>query len=118
MKPEDKVQGQIQQVAATKETVREQDKIMLVLAYLGIFALIPLLTVKDSEFVKWHAKNGLVLGVGVGIAITIIGMIPFLGFISCLLFPALVVVDVMAMVKALGGERWRLPVVSDVSDKF
>ncbi len=118
MKPEDKVQGQIQQAPATKETVREQDKIMLVLSYLSLFALIPLLTVKDSELVKWHAKNGLVLGVGGLFVVGFISMIPFLNIIDCLLFPALTVIDVMAMVKALGGERWRIPVVSDIADKF
>ena len=116
MKPEEQVR--IEQVAAKKETVREQDKIMLVLAYLGILALIPLLTVKDSEFVKWHSKNGLVLGVGGGIVTSIVSMIPVIGLISCLLGLALLVVDIMAMVKALGGERWRIPVISDLADKF
>ncbi len=117
MTPQDQQQQSPIQAVAGTDTVREQDKIFLILSYLGIFALIPLLTVKDSDFVKWHAKNGLVLGVGGGIAVTIIGMIPFLGFISCLLFPALAVIDIMAMVKALGGERWRIPAVSDIADK-
>ena len=33
---------------------------MLVLAYLGLLALIPLLTEKDDKEVQWHAKHGLV----------------------------------------------------------
>jgi uncharacterized membrane protein len=61
MTPQDQQQQNIQSVGGN--SVREQDKIMLVLAYLGILALIPFLTVKDSEYVKWHAKQGLVLGV-------------------------------------------------------
>ena len=121
MKPEEQVQAQIQAVAAPKETVREQDKIHLVLAYLGILALIPLLTVKDSEYVKWHAKNGLVLGVGGGLIATIITVvIPFLGQI-CLgpvLFLGIFVIDIMAMVKALRGERWRIPFITDLSEKL
>lgn len=119
MRPEDKLQGQtIQAAGPAVDTVREQDKIQLVLAYLGILALIPMLTVKDSEFVQWHAKNGLVLGVGGGIAISIIGMLPFIGLITCLLAPALLVVDIVAMMKALKGERWRIPGVSDIAEKF
>ncbi|MHB8879462.1 MAG: DUF4870 domain-containing protein [Myxococcaceae bacterium] len=118
MNPEDQVQSTVNAVGAGTETVREQDKIQLVLAYLGILALIPMLTVKDSEFVKWHAKNGLVIGVGGGIAVSIIAAIPFVGLIACLAAPALVVLDVMAMMKALKGERWRIPVVSDLADKF
>src|SRR5438045_3923974 len=111
MKPEDQLRSEtIQPVASPTETVRDQDKIMLVLAYLGILSLVPMLTVKDSEFVKWHAKQGLVLGVGGGIALAIIGAIPLVGLLTCLLGPALLVLDIMAMVKALGGQRWRVPV--------
>ena len=120
MNPEEQLQNaSIKTVPGAAETVREQDKIMLVLAYLGIFALIPLLTVKDSEYVKWHAKNGLVLSVGGGIAITILAAIPLIQFLAvCLAAPALMVLCVMGIVKALNGVRWRIPVVSDLADKL
>jgi fumarate reductase subunit D len=123
MTPQNQQQGQIQSVGGT-DTVRDQDKIMLVLAYLGIFALIPLLTVKDSDYVKWHAKQGLVYGVGGGIAFaiasTILGFIPFLGwFISCFGGLAFLGFDLYVMfMKALKGERYRIPVVADVADKL
>ena len=117
MTPQNQQQGQIQSVGGT-DTVRDQDKIMLVLAYLGILALIPLLTVKDSDFVKWHAKQGLVLGLGGGIIATIIGMIPVVGLISCLMMPAILVLCVMGIIKAMGGQRWRIPLVADLADKF
>jgi uncharacterized membrane protein len=120
MPEEQKAQAAAQiQAVEGKTAVREQDKIMLVLAYLGILSLIPLLSVKDSDFVKWHAKHGLVLGVGGGIAASIIMVIPFVGWIvGCLLWVSLLVVDVMSMVKALNGERWRIPVVTDISEKL
>ena len=118
MKPEEKVIQAVQTVGAP-ETVREQDKIQLVLAYLGLLALVPFLTVKDSEFVKWHAKNGLVLGVGGFVVIGIVQVIPVLGqIVGCLGTVGLLVVDVMAMMKALRGERWRIPVVTDLAAKF
>lgn len=121
MTPQDQ-QGQIQSVGGGVETVRDQDKVMLVLSYFGLFSLIPLLTVKDSEYVKWHAKQGLVmLGAFIAWAIVglILGLIPFLGLaLSCLGWVGLWVVDIMAMVKALKGERWRIPVVADIADKF
>jgi fumarate reductase subunit D len=117
--PEDQLKDQsIQAAVIPGETVRDQDKIQLVLAYLGILALIPLLTVKDSSYVQWHAKQGLVLGLGGGIALSILGAIPFVGLITCLAGPALLVVDILAMVKALNGERWRIPVVADLADKL
>jgi uncharacterized membrane protein len=120
MPEEQKAQAPAQiQAVEGKTPVREQDKIMLILSYLGILSLIPLLTVKDSDFVKWHSKHGLVLGVGGGIAASIIFAIPFLGWIvGCVLWVSLLVVDIMSMVKALNGERWRIPVITDISEKL
>jgi len=119
MRPEEQLKGQtIQAVGPVTETVREQDKVQLVLAYLGILALIPLLTVKDSGYVQWHAKNGLVLGVGGAIVISILSAIPVIGILSCIAIPLLLVVDIVAMVKALGGVRWRIPGVSDLADRL
>ena len=37
--------------------------IMLVLSYLGLLALIPMLTKKEDSEIQWHSKNGLVLGI-------------------------------------------------------
>lgn len=111
-------QQNIQQVGGGGDQVRDQDKIMLVLAYLGIFSLIPLLTVKDSDYVKWHAKQGLVFGIASFVFFTILGMIPFVNLLVCLLGPASLVLMVMAIMKALQGIRWRLPVIADLADKF
>jgi uncharacterized membrane protein len=120
MKPEEQLQAQIQTAPAPADPIREEDKIMLVLAYLGPLALIPLLTVKDSAFVRWHAKNGLVLGAAALVVLLVAGFIPFLG--TCLLFPialiGFMVLTVMAIIKALRGERWRIPAISDLAEKF
>jgi uncharacterized membrane protein len=101
--------------------------IMLFLCYFGIFALIPLLTKKDDPEVQWHAKNGLALTIAffvLWIGVTIIGFI-LPGPLKLILFPAncifclaYIIADIMAMVKAFGGQRWRIPMVSDFADKM
>jgi fumarate reductase subunit D len=91
--------------------VRDQDKIMLVLAYLSIFALIPFLTVKDSEFVRFHARQGVVL-FGFSVVTT---FIPIVGCVAPFFFLG---VSIFAIVKALGGERWRMPLVADLADRL
>jgi fumarate reductase subunit D len=124
MRPEEQVRDTpIEAVVAGKETVRSEDKIMLVLSYLGIFALIPLLTVKDSAFVQWHARNGLVLGLGgaLGIAIlsALLGWIPFLGALMVfLIWAGWLGLHIVSIIKALNGVRWRIPGVSDLAEKF
>ncbi len=119
MKPENELQRPIQVATPPREAIREQDKIMLVLCYLGLLALIPLLTVKDSDFVRWHAKNGLSLAIVGFVIATVIGM---LKWVSCILGPlfsiAFITVMILAITKSLKGERWRIPGVTELSEKF
>lgn len=100
--------------------------IMLVLSYLGILALIPLLVKKDDKEVQWHAKNGLGLTVAwilLWIVIAIVehfmpGVVSCgIAVIHCVLALGFLAVIVLAIMKALKGERMRFPVISDFADK-
>lgn len=99
---------------------------MLVLAYLGIFAIIPLVSEKDDPEVQWHAKHGLVLMVAWIVLFIVLGIltfIPMLGaIIGCGLYPILslviLIVHILAIVKATKGERLLIPGVSDFVEKF
>ena len=99
--------------------------IMLVLSYLGILALIPLLVKKDDKEVQWHAKNGL----GLAVAWFVLWIVIFiverflpsvvncgLVFVHCILALGYIVVIILAIMKALKGERMRFPVISDFAD--
>lgn len=100
--------------------------VMLVLSYLGILALIPLLVEKEDSEVQWHAKHGLTLMVGwvvLSVAIAMLAAIPFVGaFLGCAVMPFLwlviLIVHIVAIVKALKGERLIVPVISDFVDKW
>ena len=100
------------------DVVREQDKLMLILSYLWLAALVPLLTVNDSESVRWHAKNGLVLSLGGFLAAGVLSYIPFLGWFAWILRLVTLVLIVASIYRALEGVRMRIPVVSDVADKL
>lgn len=100
---------------------------MIFLSYFGLFALIPLLTKKDDPDIQWHAKNGLALAVAwivVLIVLMIVGIVmpsfirlAMIG-VRCLIWLGFLIVDVMAMVKAFGGERMRIPVITDFAEKM
>ena len=94
------------------------NKVMALLSYLGILVLIPLLTAKEDKFVRFHAKQGLVLLVAV-IAVNMIGIIPFLGqpiaFVGDL---ACLVLTVMGIINVLNGEEKPLPLIGQFADKF
>ena len=108
----------------------ENRTIMIVLSYLGLLALIPLLVEKDDAEVQWHAKHGLVLTVAeivLFIAVQIVAMIlgAISGGLGCLfglLFPlialGIIVLHVVCIAKALKGERFIIPYVSEFADRF
>jgi len=109
-------------------TAPSSDKtIFLVLSYLGILCLIPLLAKKDDPEIQWHAKNGLALAVVWIVVLIVLGLTSFIlpSFIRlamiglrCLIWLGFLIVDVMAMVKAFGGERMRIPVITDFAEKM
>jgi uncharacterized membrane protein len=104
--------------------------IMIVLSYLWILALIPLLTKKDDPEVQWHAKNGLaLLGAEIvcWIVFTILGIILSkifaalscgMGLVQCAVWIGFLVVRIMCIVKGTGGQRFRIPVVTDMAEKM
>jgi uncharacterized membrane protein len=98
---------------------------MLVLSYLWILALIPLLVEKEDAEVQWHAKNGLLLFAGeivLWLALAILGMVPVVQVLGCVLVPLLwvviLVIHIIAIVKALKGDRLRIPLVSDYVEQW
>ena len=63
----------------TKEDI-DKNKVMGVLAYLGLLVLVPLLAAKDSKFARFHSNQGLVLLIAEGICSVlsaILSLIPF-----------------------------------------
>jgi uncharacterized membrane protein len=109
-------------------TAPSSDKtIFLVLSYLGILCLIPLLAKKDDPEVQWHAKNGLALFIAelIWIAIRIVFIfvrIPLLGCgmfaISCAVWIGFLVLSIMGIIKAVNGQRFRIPVLTDMAEKM
>jgi len=107
-------------------SVSPNRSVMLVLAYLWLLALIPFLVEKNDQEVQWHAKNGLVLTAAefvVWFAIWIMSVaIHFLACLGCFahlgIFIVFVVIRILCIVKAINGERFLIPVLSDYADKF
>lgn len=103
----------------------DNDKLMGVLAYLGILVLVPLLVAKDSKFAQYHAKQGITLLVA-EIALTVIywiaGLIAIVtGGIGFILFPlvgivwlGLIILAILGIVNAINGEEKPLPIVGGI----
>jgi len=85
------------------------------LAYLGILFLIPLLTLKDNAFAKFHVKQGIMLCI-LSIAIWIVGWIPFIGWLFlAVAYIYLVIMIIMGIVNSLGGKYWKMPILGGMA---
>ncbi len=104
--------------------------VMLVLAYLPPFAVIPLLVEKDDPDLQWHARHGIVLMVaemlillgifaialvaglltaGIGCGLLVLVPVPMLLFL---------VLHIVIVVRAFAGRRLLVPIVSEYADRF
>ncbi len=101
--------------------------LMLVLSYIGILSLIPFLTKKNDPEVYWHAKNGLglflaeVVWVVIRIALAFIH-IPMLGCglatIGCVIWLGFIALSIICIMKAVNGQRFRIPLITDFAEKL
>ena len=97
---------------------------MLVLSYMPLLWFVPLYSDKRRD-VRWHARNGLLLFAAVavfGVAAAVIAAV--LPSLSCLYFVVMiaagsfyVVVSVLAVIKALQGQRLVVPGLSRYADR-
>jgi len=103
--------------------------IWVVLSYLGILSLIPYFAKKDDpdQEIRWHAKNGL----GLFIAEIILYAVFFVASLAlrnsflgcglaaaqCVLWLAFLVISIICIVKGIGGQRYRIPYITDFAEK-
>ena len=103
-------------------TASPNRSIMLVLAYLGILAVIPLVVEKNDPEVQWHAKHGLVLLVAEILLAVVIGIIthvmPFAGCVLWMIWPLILILHIVLIVKAVNGQRLLIPGISQFADQF
>jgi uncharacterized membrane protein len=99
--------------------------LMIALSYLWILAVVPLIVEKDDHEVQWHAKHGLVLLVVEIIlyaVLAVVSMIPVIGcitmFLPVVVFLGFLVIRILCITKAIAGQRFLLPVVSDFANRF
>ncbi len=93
------------------------DNLIAAISYIGVIAVVILLVKKDSEYVQFHAKQATVLFIG-EIAVWVLGMVTwFLFFIWGLVWLVFLVVSIVGFIQALGGNKYKMPVVGDLAEK-
>ena len=111
------------------EDLDEEDKVMLVFSYLWVLALVPFMVTK-REYVRWHAKQGLIL-CGVSclafLGVILVGAIlATLSKVFAWLFAFALInliflylaLALVCVIKAMRGERWAIPFLGDLVEKI
>jgi uncharacterized membrane protein len=93
------------------------EKILLVLCYVGLLALVPYLVSREADGLRFHARQGLALAL-LGVGCVGLALVPYLGFIGQLALAGVLALSIVGIVKALEGSRWRMPVAADLADRF
>lgn len=101
----------------------QENKVISILCYFGILLLIPYLVKKDSEYVKFHSNQGLILLI-VNIALSIVsavigailGLIPYIGgilsgLIGGVISLACFALMIIGIVNAVTGKMKELPII-------
>lgn len=92
--------------------------VMSVVSYMWVLFVIPLLTMRKNEFVHYHARQGMAFFLAT-IALGIFALIPYAGIIAgSALFLVMLVFWVIAIINALMGKKWRMPVIGGWADSL
>lgn len=96
------------------------DNVAGLLAYLFIPAIIFLVVepFSKNKFVRFHAFQGLFLGLVSIVGHTVLTFIPVLGWIALPFFSlAIFIIAVIAAVKAFQNQKWMIPVIGELAQK-
>jgi len=107
--------------------IGDEDRVLLVMAYLGPLCLVPLLGRADP-FVRWHARQGLALAIAAAAVAIVLypfdwlfSLVPFLDrlffAIELLIGLGYLMLISLAVARALGGDKFRLPWLADLADQ-
>ncbi len=88
------------------------------ICYLGIFCSIPLILKIKNDYIRFHARQGLVLLL-VEIFFVLIFIIPFIGWIIGFFgLVASAIFSLIGLIKSLIGKQYKMPFIGKFADKI
>jgi uncharacterized membrane protein len=108
-----------------------QDRLLLVFGYIGPLALVALIASR-REFVKWHAKQGLVLSAIWWLLYVLLhfldqlrhssglwaALASLLWVMAWLVVAGSVLAALVCIIRSLEGERFKIPLLGDLADRL
>ena len=92
----------------------QENKLLAAISYLWIVSIIILLMKKESKFVQFHAKQGIILF----IASVILTFIPVLDWWLRWFNLLILIAVIVGFIKAFSGEYYKIPLVYSLASKI
>lgn len=92
--------------------------IMALISYIGFLCLIPILTKEKDEFVRFHAKQGLVLLIVELAGWIVLGLIPLLFALYYILEIVCLVLSIIGIMNVLNKQKKEIPVIGQFASKI
>ncbi|USN53640.1 MAG: hypothetical protein H6760_00500 [Candidatus Nomurabacteria bacterium] len=86
------------------------DRLLALASYVWILSVLILLLKKDSDFVRFHARQGFVLFI-ISVICSILAIFWWVNLIVA-------VMALIGMYKAYQGEKWKMPLVGMLAEKI
>jgi len=95
-----------------------QVNIMALISYIGPLCLIPILMKDKDGFVKFHAKQGLILFISEIAAWLIVGLVPALWALVNLVNIVWLVLSIIGIMNVTKGEKKEIPVIGQFAKQI
>jgi uncharacterized membrane protein len=97
---------------------KEQPNVMAIISYIGFLCLIPIFSKEKDEFVRFHAKQGLVLFAGELAGWAVFSLLPFLWYFAGILNILWLVLTILGIMNVVNKEKKELPLLGRFADKL
>lgn len=92
----------------------DESRLYAALCYLPFLVIAAFLIRREDVFVNWHIRQGLLVLGAIIVSLIAAAWVPLVG---SMLFLLLFVADVVALIMALQGRRWKIPGIGTLADK-
>jgi uncharacterized membrane protein len=107
-----------EKVVAPKDPEVQDAQFFAAIGYLSFLCFVPLALKRNNKFALFHGKQALVLFI-LELAAAILKVVPALGdLVFTLAFVIFGIVSLIGIVKVLMGERWEIPMVSEIAERI
>jgi fumarate reductase subunit D len=97
---------------------KSQVDIIALISYIGVLCVVPLFVKSQDEFVKFHAKQGLILFIGEVATYILSLMTPFLVPLWFLVNLGWLILSIFGIINVVKNEKKQLPIIGQFADKI